>query len=202
MQFGWIRQYQFLWQIFTSLKQSALRKTIALLGLSYLVLIATIQPAWAGLTDDNFDGEIFALYAGNGSIVPPKNGLQDSINQSKATVMVFYVDDSRDCKEFAIKISNLQGLYSRVANFIPVRVDSLPVKEAYKPTEPGYYYKGYVPQTVIFDPKGDVRFDESGQVAFEAMDDVMRAIFDLLPREESTALKRRAINEISGELAQ
>ncbi len=202
MKFGWIRRQKKLRQFLTLLQQSALRKTIAIVIIGCLLLAAMSQPAWAGLTDDNFDGDIFSLYAGNGSIVPPKNDLAASITQDKAAVMVFYVDDSRDCKEFSIKISNLQGLYSRVANFIPVRVDSIPIKENYEPTEPGYYYKGYVPQTVIFDAKGEVQFDGSGQVAFEAMDDVMRQIFDLLPREASAELKRRPLNEISGELAE
>ncbi|MBE9032392.1 thylakoid membrane photosystem I accumulation factor [filamentous cyanobacterium LEGE 11480] len=174
---------------------------MTLVCISCLVLATTIQPAWAGLTDDNFDGEIFALYAGNGSIVPPKNDLAATLKQNKAAVLVFYVDDSRDCKEFSIKISNLQGLYSRVANFIPVRIDSIPVKESYDPLDAGYYYKGYVPQTVIFNPQGEVKFDESGQASFESLDDTMREIFSLLPRTESSDLKRRPVNEISGELA-
>jgi hypothetical protein len=198
MKLGWIRWQQSLQQIFTVCAGRLM--TIALT--SALILATLIQPAWAGLTDDNFDGEIFALYAGNGSIVPPKNDLTTTLKQGKAAVMVFYTDDSRDCKEFSIKVSNLQGLYSKVTNFIPIRVDSIPAKESYEPSEPGYYYKGYVPQTVIFNPQGEVKFDQAGQAPFEAMDDVMRSIFDLLPREQSSALLRRPLNEISGELAQ
>jgi hypothetical protein len=194
MKFGWIP-----WQ---QLHQQLRRQILTIVSLSFLLYATLIQPAWAGLTDDNFDGEIFALYAGNGSLVPPKNDLTTTIKQDKAAVMVFYVDDSRDCKEFSINISNLQGLYSKVTNFIPVRVDSIPAKDSYEPSEPGYYYKGYVPQTVIFDTKGAVKFDQSGQVAFETLDDTMRSIFDLLPREQSAALKRQPLNEISGELAQ
>lgn len=201
MKLGWIRWQQALRHIFSLRLQGRLAQTIGAVCAACLMLIATIQPAWAGLTDDNFDGEIFALYAGNGSIVPPKNDLTATLKQNKAAVLVFYIDDSRDCKEFSLKISNLQGLYNKVANFIPVRVDAIPAKDSYEPSEPGYYYKGYVPQTVIFDPTGAVRFDESGQAAFEAMDDTMRQIFDLLPRSESTELKRRPLNEISGELA-
>jgi hypothetical protein len=169
-------------------------------GLPQIGPFSLAAPAWAGLTDDNFDGEIFALYGGNGSIVPPKNGLADTIKQKKAAVLVFYVDDSTDCKKFSLTVSNLQGLYNRVANFIPIRIDSIAVKESYDPTDLGYYYKGYVPQTVIFDPTGKVRLDEAGQVQFEKMDDTMRAIFDLVPRSESTTLKRRQVNEVSTEL--
>jgi hypothetical protein len=198
MKFGWIPWQRLHQQLHRQLR----RQILTIVSLSCVLFATLIQPAWAGLTDDNFDGEIFALYAGNGSIVPAKNDLTTTIKQGKAAVMVFYVDDSRDCKEFSINISNLQGLYSKVTNFIPVRVDSIPAKESYDQSEPGYYYKGYVPQTVIFDAKGEVRFDQSGQVPFETLDDTMRSIFDLLPREQSAALKRQPLNEISGELAQ
>ncbi len=170
------------------------------LGRLQLGVLNMPPAAWAGLTDDNFDGDVFALYAGNGSIVPPKNSLTETITQKKAAVLVFYVDDSQDCKKFSLTVSNLQGLYSRNANFIPIRIDSIPVKASYDPTEPGYYYKGYVPQTVIFDAQGQVRFDENGQVPFETMDDTMRSIFNLVPRSESTILQRRPVNEISTEL--
>jgi hypothetical protein len=195
MKLGWIRWQQSLQQFFTDLKRWG-----AIVSLAVAIVTLLIQPVQAGLTDDNFDGEIFALYAGNGSIVPPKNDLATTIKQGKAAVMVFYVDDSRDCKEFSIKVSNLQGLYSKVTNFLPIRVDSIPAQDSYDKSEPGYYYKGYVPQTVIFDPQGNVKFDESGQASFESMDDVMRSIFDLLPREQSSALQRRPLNEVSGEL--
>jgi hypothetical protein len=195
MKLGWIRCQQSLQQFFSSLKRWG-----AIVSLAMTIVTLLIQPAQAGLTDDNFDGEIFALYAGNGSIVPPKNDLATTIKQGKAAVMVFYVDDSRDCKEFSIKVSNLQGSYSKVTNFLPIRVDSIPAKDSYDKSEPGYYYKGYVPQTVIFDPQGNVKFDAGGQASFESMDDVMRSIFDLLPREQSSALQRRPLNEVSGEL--
>ncbi|MEB3292340.1 MAG: thylakoid membrane photosystem I accumulation factor [Synechococcales bacterium] len=157
-------------------------------------------PAWASLTDDRYDGEIFALYAGNGSLVPPKVKLADSIQQGKPAILVFYIDDSRDCKQFSSVVSQLQANYGRVANFLPVRVDSLPIQADYEPTEAGYYYRGYVPQTVVFDQKGQVKLDEIGQVSFEAIDDSFRQIFDLLPRAESLELKRRKVNEVSTEL--
>jgi hypothetical protein len=187
MKFVWIRWRKFV--------------TLVSLSLLMMLILSFGQPAWAGLNDDNFDGEIFALYAGNGSIVPPKNNLADTIKQGKAAVLVFYVDDSKDCKKFSLSVSNVQALYNRVANFIPVRVDSIPVQESYDPMDPGYYYKGYVPQTVIFDPKGNVRLNEVGQVPVEKMDDALREVFDLLPRTESTTLKRRQLNEVSTELS-
>ncbi|MGB3671066.1 MAG: thioredoxin family protein, partial [Phormidesmis sp.] len=67
-------------------------------------------------------------------------------------------------------------------------------------TEPGYYFKGFVPQTVIFNQAGEVIFNEAGQVDYETIDDKLRDVFDLLPREESLDLRRRSINEVNSEL--
>lgn len=157
-------------------------------------------PALAGLTDDNYDGNIFALYAGNGSIVPPKFTLAESLKQDKPTLLFFFVDDSRDSKAFSSVVSQLQAPYGRAANFIVIAADSIPVKDSYEPTEPGYYFKGIVPHTVVFDQSGDVVFNEIGQVAYETVDDKLREVFDLLPREESVELRRRSINEVNSEL--
>jgi hypothetical protein len=159
------------------------------------------QPvALAGLTDDNYDGNIFALYAGNGSLVPPKVSLEQSLRYGKPAIAVIYVDDSSDCKQFSSVISQLQAPYGRVANFIPIMADSIPVKAAYEPTEPGYYFQNAVPQTLVFNAQGELVFNETGVVSYEAIDDVMREIFELLPRSESVELRRRSINEVNSEL--
>jgi hypothetical protein len=157
-------------------------------------------PAWAELTDDLYDGNIFALYAGNGSLVPPRVTLAQSLKQEKPTLLVFYVDDSADCKRFSSTVSQLQAPYGRAANFIPVMADSIPVKASYDSSEPGYYFTGSVPQTIVLDAKGVVRLNEVGNVTYEAIDDVLREVFDLLPREESVELRRRSVNEVNSEL--
>lgn len=156
--------------------------------------------ALAELNDDNYDGNIYALYAGNGSIVPPRFSLAQSFKQQKPTLLVFYVDDSRDSKRFSSVVSQLQAPYGREANFIAIAADSIPVKDSYDPTEPGYYFKGFVPQVVVFDEAGEVVLNEIGQVPYEKIDDKMREVFNLLPRTESVELKRRPINEVNGEL--
>ena len=164
---------------------------------------AMAQPvSWtiAGLTDDDYDGNIFSLYAGNGSIVPPRYSLAQSFQQGKPTMLFFYVDDSSDSKAFASVISQLQEPYGRAANFIAIAADSIPVKDSYEPNEPGYYFKNAVPQTVIFDVEGSPVFNEIGQIPYEEIDDKLRQVFDLLPREESAELRRRPINEVNSEL--
>lgn len=180
------------------------RRIIRPLSLVIVGVLAIVSlwnpPALAGLTDDNYDGNIFALYAGNGSIVPPRYTLAQSFTQGKPTLLFFFVDDSSDSKEFASVVSQLQAPYGRAANFIAIAADSIPVQDSYEPNEPGYYFKGSVPHTVIFDAEGNPVFNEIGQVAYEKVDDKLRQVFDLLPREESVELRRRPINEVNSEL--
>lgn len=175
----------------------SLVKTIAILFLSCLL----VNPALAGIEDDKYDGNVFVLYAGNGSLVPAKISLADSLKASKPALIVFYVDDSTDCKKYSTTISQLQGYYGKAASFIPVTVDSLALDQKYANTEAGYYYGGTVPQTVIIDKQGKVRLNEAGIVSFEKVDDAMRDVFDLVPRKDSVELKRRSFNEFNSELS-
>lgn len=171
-----------------------------LLLLTCLLIIST-QTAYAGIKDDLYDGNIFVVYAGNGSLVPPKESLAQSLAEHRPTLLAFYVDDSSDCKTYAISISRVQEFYGRVAEIIAINVDTIRPKATYDPTEPGYYYSGGVPQVVVFNQSGEVVLNEKGQVPFEKIDDQFRKIFDLLPRTETAQLKRRAFNEFSSELA-
>lgn len=172
----------------------------ALIALSIAVLPWMAPPAIAGLTDDKYDGNIFALYAGNGSLVPPRVNLAQSIKGHKPALVVFYVDDSADCKRFASVVSQLQAPYGRAANFIPVMADSIPPEGEFTPADAGYYFEGAVPQTLVFDGDGQIVFNQPGNVAYEAIDDTLREVFDLLPRSESIELKRRPVNEVNSEL--
>ena len=153
--------------------------------------------AIAALEDDQYDGNIFALYAGNGSLVPPQVTLAESLKGGKPSLLVFYLEDSKDCKAFSVVVSELQRYYGRAASFIPINVDMLADEKEFSPKEAGYYYRGLVPQAVIIDQEGKVAFDEVGQVPFERVDSAFREVFDLLPRSESKELKRRPLNNIN-----
>lgn len=166
------------------------------------LLLLGMPTANAEIDTDRFEGNIFVLYAGNGSLVPSKVTLTESIAGARPTILVYYVDDSSDCKQYAIVVSNMQAFYGRVADIIPVNVDAIPVQSSYKTTDAGYYYKDIVPQVVILDKSGKVVFDRQGQVPYEQVDDKLRQVFDLLPREESKELKLRPINEFNNELVE
>lgn len=172
------------------------------LVLMMCLLLPGMPTANAEINTDRFEGNIFVLYAGNGSLVPSKVTLAESIAGARPTILVYYVDDSSDCKLYAIVVSNMQAFYGRVADIIPVNVDAIPVQSSYTPTEAGYYYKDIVPQVVILDKSGKVVLDQQGQVPYEQVDDKLRQVFNLLPREESKELKLRPVNEFNNELVE
>lgn len=173
---------------------------IALVGVASWLMIG--GTALANLDDDRYDGNIFALYAGNGAIVPPRMNLSQALAQDKPTLLTFFVDDSSDCKRFSSVISQLQAPYGRAANFIAVMADSIAFQDRDDPTNAAHYFTGTVPQTLVFDAAGQVRLDVTGQVSYETIDDVMREVFDLLPRSESPELRRAPVNELNSELVQ
>lgn len=179
--------------------RSWLKSSLIVLCISLLSLFWCWQPAMAGINDDRYEGNIFILFAGNGSLVPPRISLAESLKREMPAIIVFYVDDSSDCKQFSGIVSRMQEFYGRAASIIPVTVDSL-AKSNYTPKEPGYYYEGVVPETVILDQQGKVVYRGKGQVPYEEVDDVLRQVFDLLPRSESVTLKRRSFNEFNSEL--
>ncbi|UBF24443.1 thylakoid membrane photosystem I accumulation factor [Kovacikia minuta CCNUW1] len=178
------------------------RSLSALLVILTCLLLVNTAPALAGLNDDRYDGDIFPLYAGNGSLIPPRVSLAEALKSHRPSLLVLYIDDSSDCKQYALVISRLQEFYGKPADFIALRTDALPQKAAFDPTEPGYYYKGVVPQTVLFDASGKAVLNEKGVLSYEQIDDKFREVFNLLPRSESVQLKRRQVNEVTTELAQ
>ena len=197
----------FIQQLGSILTRDRLKLWQSLAKLSILTLLIGLigwagfctSPALASINDDRYEGNIFILFAGNGSLVPPRIGLAESLKREMPAIMVFYIDDSSDCKQFSGLVSRLQEYYGRAASIIPVTVDSF-AKSEYTPEEPGYYYEGVVPQTVILDGSGKVVYNGKGQVPYEEIDDALREVFDLLPREESVTLKRRSFNEFNSEL--
>lgn len=177
-------------------------KSVAIVTAILVFTCLLSNPALAGIEDDKYDGNVFVLYAGNGSLVPAKISLADSLKANKPALIVFYIDDSTDCKKYSTTISQLQGYYGKAASFIPVTVDSLALDKKYPQTEAGYYYGGTVPQTIVLDKNGKVQLNQAGVISFEKVDDAMRNVFDLLPRKDSVELKRRSFNEFNSELSQ
>jgi hypothetical protein len=179
-----------------------LRSLIKLSCLTLLIFSLSFSGWWtstalATIDDDRYEGNIFVLFGGNGSLVPPRMDLATSLKRDKPAILVFYIDDSSDCKRFAGIVTRMQEFYGRAASIIPVTVDSLITTSKYTPEEAGYYYKGVVPQTVVLDQQGKVVYNGRGVVPYEEVDDALREVFELLPRSESQVLKRRSFNEFN-----
>ena len=183
-----------------SLLKLALRPGLIVV-ISLLCWLGLSPSAVAGINDDRYDGNIFVLYAGNGSLVPVKETLAQALAQGRPTMLTFYVDDSQDCKQFAIVVSRLQEFYGRETSFLPISVDALNPETTPTSTDAAYYYHQGVPQTVIFDQTGAVRFDQTGTVSYETLDLVFRDIFDL-PAKTTKDFQRRSYNEFNTELAE
>ncbi|MBD2434741.1 MULTISPECIES: thylakoid membrane photosystem I accumulation factor [Fischerella] len=178
------------------------RRFLSVFLLLVCLISLSMSPAFAGLKDDKYDGNVFVVYAGNGSLVPPRATLATALKEHKPALLVFYVDDSSDCKEYAIVVSRLQAFYGAATEIIPVSVDTILPTQTYNPTEPGYYYSGAVPQIALFDQSGQVVLNKTGQVPYEEVDDRLREVFDLLPLSQTVELKRRSFNELNSELTE
>ncbi len=172
--------------------------------ISLSILLGTVfgdaQPVQARLTDDTYDGNIFALYGGNGSIVPPRINLAESLEKGRAAMLVFYVDDSADCKRFAPILNLAQGFYGKTISLIAVPVDSLDLqKKNYTPADEAYYYKGTVPQTVLISGDGKVGYDREGLFGFEDLDSAIRDLLGLpdAPPELKFRKTDKVINELN-----
>ncbi|MEO0852026.1 MAG: thylakoid membrane photosystem I accumulation factor [Cyanobacteria bacterium J06648_11] len=152
-------------------------------------------PSWAALDDDRYDGNIFALYGSNGGIVPPRTTLADSLTRHIPTLLVYYIEDSRDCKTFAAAVGNLQVRYGLGVNFIALNADSLNADDLDNPSNPGRYYRGQLPQTLLFDADGNVTYEAVGARPITEVENAIRTVFDLDPVEIGD-LRPQPFNEL------
>ncbi len=180
-------------------------------------MIGFSSPVFASLNDDRYDGNIFALYGGNGSLIPPRVSLAQSINDLKRpALLVFYVDDSSDCKLFTPLLNQVQAFYGKVVSIIPVIVDSFNLDQnlddnlepnnpnlnseiTSNPNQPEFYYKGFVPYTVLINTNYEVVFEQEGKPSFETLEIPIRKTLGLTPKVTipQRDVKVRQINEVN-----
>lgn len=173
----------------TLLNQCVLFACVTAIALSFAL------PSWAVLDDDRYDGNIFALYGSNGGIVPPRTTLADSLNRHIPTLLVYYIEDSRDCKKYSAAIGNLQVRYGLGVNFIALNADSIDTDDLDNPNNPGRFYGGKLPQTLLFDADGNVTYESIGDRPITEVENAIRAIFDLAPVEQGD-LRPQPFNEL------
>ena len=138
-----------------------------------IILILSVNPVYSARDTDSYDGNIYPIYAGNGSLVPPPSTLSESLKNERTSVLVFYLDDSATSKQFAPVVSGIKLLWSSYVDLIPQSIDELDNDDKKTFKDPGYYWHGKIPQTVILDGKGNVLLDEEGQVSFDKINDAI-----------------------------
>ena len=152
--------------------------------LIYLFIFINV-PVYGSRISDSYDGNIFPIYAGNGSLVPPQTSLKESIKNKRVSILFFYLDDSADSKALAPVIAGLDLIWKNNIDIIPLTTDELQNKDFTDPLEEGFYWNGYIPQTIILDETGSVRFDKNGLLDIDEINKIISEIKGI-KLEEST----------------
>ncbi len=171
-----------------------LRKLIIVISLVFVIFA---QPGNAARDTNSYDGNIFPIYTGNGSLVPPPNSLAESLDKKRTSVLVFYLDDSADSKAFAPSVSAIKLIWSNTIDLLPLTTDQLQNKPKNNPREPNYYWNGRIPQVVVLDGNGDIKLDEDGQVSLEKINKAISSATGAdLP---NISIKIKSFNEYNSE---
>ena len=148
--------------------------------IKYLLLISILiflnSPVNASRTTDSYDGNIFPIYAGNGSIVPSQTSLKESIENERISILFFYLDDSADSKAVVPIISGLDLIWRNNIDIIALTTDELQGKEFKDTKEEGYYWNGYIPQTVLIDGEGNIKYDKNGLIDIDEINKIIGEI--------------------------
>ena len=169
-----------------------------LIILIYLLTNINI-PVYGSRISDSYDGNIFPIYAGNGSLVPPQTSLKESIQNKRVSILFFYLDDSADSKALAPVIAGLDLIWKNNIDIIPLTTDELQNKVFTDPLEEGFYWNGYIPQTIILDETGSVKFDKNGQIDFDEVNKVISEIKGI--KLEDSSFTVESFNEYNSQIS-
>lgn len=161
-----------------------------------------VTPAQAALTTNSYDGNIYALYAGNGSLVPPRGTLEQAMAQHRPAVVVYYLDDAAASKQFAPVVSELQRLWGNKVELIPLTTDPLQNRPDQGRSDPAHYWKGVIPQVVVFDSNGEVLLDATGQVSLAKLNPAISQATGIPLPEGGAVGTTMSFNELNTEVVQ
>ena len=169
-----------------------------LIILIYLLTNINI-PVYGSRISDSYDGNIFPIYAGNGSLVPPQTSLKESIQNKRVSILFFYLDDSADSKALAPVIAGLDLIWKNNIDIIPLTTDELQNKDFTDPLEEGFYWNGYIPQTIILDETGSVKFDKNGLVDLDEVNKVISEIKGI--KLDNSSFTVESFNEYNSQIS-
>jgi hypothetical protein len=191
----------------TKALSAALAAGTARVAAALVVLLAMggmllLQPgaSEAALTTNTYDGNIYALYAGNGSLVPPRSSLAQAWAEHRPAVVVYYLDDDAASKQFAPVVSELQRLWGNRIELIPLVTDPLQNRPEAGKEDPAHYWHGHTPQVVVFNGEGSVLLDAEGQVGLTAINDAVSQATGVTIPEEFRRSTTVSINELNAEV--
>ena len=166
--------------------------------LSLFITLSLFLPnAYAARDTDSYDGNIFPIYAANGSLVPPPTRLSESLDNNRTAVIIFYLDDSATSKAFAPVVSGLKLLWTSSIDLLPITTDELQREKKDDPRQEAYYWHGNVPQVVVINGEGNVVLDQDGQVPIETINKAITAASGL--PEPSFSITIKSFNEYNSE---
>jgi len=181
-----------------------LPQRLAALALSLLaaftVLSSSVPAAEAARDTNSYDGNIYALYAGNGSLVPPRSTLAQALEEHRPVVLGFFLDDSAASKQYAVVFNELQRLWGRTAELILLPTDPLQNRKGEGPGDPATYWKGLIPQVVVFNTDGAVVLYDTGPVSIDAINAALTKVTGLKPQGDVTLSLNREVNELNSEI--
>ncbi len=166
----------------------------------YLCISLCINiPVYGSRISDSYDGNIFPIYAGNGSLVPPQTTLKEAIQNKRVSILFFYLDDSADSKALAPLIAGLDLIWKNNIDIIPMTTDELQNKDFTDPLEEGFYWNGYIPQTIIIDENGLIKFDKNGLIDLDEVNQVISEIKGIEFEDSSFSVK--SFNEYNSQIS-
>ena len=141
------------------------------------LIFSSPYKANAARDTNSYDGNIFPIYAGNGAIVPPQTTLQESLKNERVSVLFFYLDDSSDSKAMAPVISGLDLIWKNNIDIIALTTDELQdEEESDQPNDPNFYWNGLIPQTIILDSKGEIKFNKNGMINISELNKIIASL--------------------------
>ena len=159
---------------------------------SLLIVLIFFIPFSANAAKDtnSYDGNIFPIYAGNGSIVPPQTSLQESLKNKRISVLFFYLDDSSASKYMSPIISGLDLIWRNNIDIIALTTDELQNEDySDEPSDPNFYWNGLIPQTIILDSNGEVKLDRNGMVDFKDLNKTISELKGLNLNDSSYSIE-------------
>ena len=173
-----------------------LRNWLAAL-LAAVVFLLPLSPVQAARGTDSYDGNIFALYAGDGALVPPRLSLAEALAGEKPIVLAFYLDDSAASKDFAPLLSDLDGRWGRVTEVIALPSDPYSVDAKAPLSDPSHYWRGTVPQLLVLSSGGKVLYDVDGRMDVGKIEQALSDATGIALPDDQAERSSTSFNEIN-----